>query len=125
MPTEDNDQDVIPPARSFADFLRHIENGKLLNEISDAMRDLIAAMEDRHADGANKVKAKVTLSLSLTLDRGSYDVVPDFKVKLPEQPRPRSIFWATPENNLTPQNPKQMTMDLRRVVDRRETRSVS
>lgn len=123
--SDEPDHDVIPPARSFADFLRQIEGGRLLNEISDAMRDLIAAMEDRHADGANKVKAKVTLSLSLTLDRGSYDVVPKFEVKLPEQPRPRSIFWATPENNLTPQNPKQMTMDLRRVDDRREMRSVS
>lgn len=121
----DDTQEVIPPARSFADLLRHIEGGAFLNEISDAMRDLIAEMENRHADGANKVKAKVKLELSLTYDRGAYDLVPKFETKLPDLPRQRSIFYATPENNLTPQNPRQMNLDLRRVDDRRETRSVS
>jgi hypothetical protein len=123
--SDEANQELIPPARSFADLLRHIEGGRFLNEISDAMRDLIAEMEDRHADGANKVKAKVKLEFSLTFDRGAYDLVPKFEVKLPEVPRARSIFYATPDNNLTPQNPKQMNLDLRRVDDKRDVRTVS
>lgn len=123
--SDDTDHDVIPPARSFATLLGYIENGAFLKELSEATRDMIAEMSNRQLDGAAKVKGKIVLTLALTLDRGSFDLVPKFDIKLPEQPRDRSIFWATRDNDLTPENPKQMKMDLRRVDDRREERRVS
>ena len=48
----DEAQEVIPPARSFADLLRQIEAGRFLTEISDAMRDLSLDHAVREDGGA-------------------------------------------------------------------------
>jgi hypothetical protein len=43
------------------------------------------------------------------------EVRADHKAKMPKVVRPRSMYFATPNNNLTGRNPKQRELPLRSV----------
>jgi hypothetical protein len=94
-------------ARSFSTFLPLVENGQLHGDLSAELRDIVAALHDAAAERAGKAKAKLTLKLEFKLEDGVVTVSGDYDVALPKKARGRSIFWATPENYLTQQNPRQ------------------
>ena len=71
---DEPDQTVIPPARSFAQFLAQIAGGDFLRELSEAQRDMVAEMENRRLDGAKTVKGKITLTFEMKLDGGVFEV---------------------------------------------------
>jgi hypothetical protein len=48
---------------------------------------------------------------------GQIEVFDDIKVKSPKEERGSSIFFATPEGNLTRDDPKQLQIDGLRTVD--------
>lgn len=108
-------QTILPPARSFSTFLQECESGYLHQECSEQLRELIAELSNRIQDGAKAAKGKLVLSFDFSVADGVVEVRPKLEIKMPNQPRPRSIFWATPENNLTPQNPKQQNLPFRDV----------
>ncbi len=122
---EDNLPDVIAPARAFAKYLQDIDGGRFHTTLSNQFGDLIRAMDDRHHPGQNKVKGEFTLELKMELRDGILEVRPKLKIKAPEDPQPRAIFWITADGGLTVQNPAQLTMNLRPVdTDEREIRTV-
>lgn len=94
-------------ARNFAAFLALVEEGRLHGDLSDGLVELIAALQEAAREGNGKAGGKLVLSLSFKLEGAVIEVNGDCKFDLPKTPRARSIFWATPENNLTRQNPRQ------------------
>jgi len=112
--------------RSFAQFLQMIEEGRLHGDLSTDLEDLVAELQN-HARGASSAKGTITISLSLKYDAKSatFEIAGDFKTVKPKEPRGRSIMWATPENALTLDNPRQMKMFPRDVNESRaDARSV-
>jgi len=106
-----SDQPSHPSARTFVDFVRMLEHGELDQKLSDELRNIEAHLSNHaHEFGGGKAKGKLTLTVDFELKGGVYELQADFKVKLPELKRPRTIAWATPNNNFTPQDPKQLTM---------------
>lgn len=55
----------------------------------------------------------LTISIGFKLADGIVEVTGDFKTALPKARRGRSVFWATPDNNLTRRNPRQFDLPLR------------
>lgn len=95
-------------SRSFSVFLPMLEDGHLNQELTDAVRDLVAKLRDHRTNTGRTAKGKlaVTIDFSLGSD-GTFDVTGDFTVKVPKPVRSRTVLWATDGNNLVPQNPAQ------------------
>ena len=112
-------------ARTFSAFLSRVEDGEFAVELSDHVRDIVATLHDVQRDVGGKPSATITITLGFKLEDGMVEVRADAKVKKPKVVRPRSMFWASPNNNLTGRNPKQRELPLRQVLaDAAEVRRV-
>lgn len=103
------------PTRTFAQFLAEAEDGELHADLSNQLRDIVAELTDAAANNGGKAAGLLTLKLGFACDGGVIEVKADYTVKLPKQRRAKSVFWATPENNLTRRNPRQAELPLRDV----------
>lgn len=114
--------------KNFQTLLSACEDGALLSELNDRMTDLVAVMrQEQHARGGEP-KGNLSVAFSFKLDRsGIMEVSADVRVKEPKTERSRTIFYTLNDNSLSPNNPKQITMDLapREVPAPREMRVVS
>lgn len=97
--------------RPFADLLREHRNGSTHDELSDAMQALVAAVVEEGKVG------RLTLTISIKpMGRGDgLEVAADIKVAAPKPSPGVSIFFASPENNLVRQDPRQAALELREV----------
>ena len=98
-------------ARPFHDFLREHRGGVSHNELSDSLQELVAAVTAEGKGG--------TLTFKITVKpagkSGGLEVSDDIKVAAPRPTKSASIFFASPENNLVRQDPRQTTMELREI----------
>jgi len=99
------------PGRPFADLLRDHRGGLTHDELTDHLQDLVAAVTDEKKGGY------ITLTIAIKpMGRGDgLEVSCEIKAKPPTKPAGVSIFYATPENSLVRDDPRQKTMDLREV----------
>lgn len=102
------------PNPNFISFLTELENGHFLRRINEALPEIVAALHD--FEGKAVPKGKLTITLDLSLQGDVIDVMPDLGVKVPKPPRNRTIFWATPENNLTRVDPRQGELPMRDIA---------
>lgn len=112
--------DVIAPAdaanphaiRSFAQLLQVAEDGALLSDLSDEVREAMLQLQACEMQGG-KPKAKITLTLGVRLDRGLVEVEGDFAVKVPKLRRGRTILHLTPSGDLSRVDPRQPQLPFR------------
>lgn len=100
--------------RPFVDTFRDIEYGNLLEDLSTAQQKLLDAVMETQKKG----KIVITLHYIPEGD-GQITVSADEpKVTAPKMPRGKTLFFVTPERNLTRDNPKQIELEgLRKVTD--------
>lgn len=96
--------------RPFTDVLREVEGGRLVNDLTAEVYKLIEAVRDTRRSG----QLKLTLSFSPT-GRGTIEVNSKVDVKAPEDPRPSTTFFTTPENTLVRDDPSQPNLPLQVV----------
>ena len=99
-------------SRPFMDFLREHRNGSTHDELSDALQELVAAVTAEGKAG------KLTLTVNIKhagRDSGALEVAADIKIAPPKSQPGVSIFFASPENNLIRQDPRQHAMELREI----------
>lgn len=97
-------------AHSFASFVQMLEDGQLHADLSTALRDLNAEMNDYASAYGKSAKGKLVVTFNFTLEKAIFTIRGKFDVTKPEAPRDASVAWSTPGNNFTPQNPKQMNL---------------
>lgn len=92
-------------------FQQH-RGGSTHDEISDAIRDVVAAVTDEGKVGT------VTITISIKpLGKGDGLAVGiECKAKPPKQTVGTSVFFATPDNDLQRQDPRQSSMELREIT---------
>lgn len=98
--------------KSFADFLATLPD--LGEELADALNDMV------HASTETGKLSELTLKIKLKPMGGSSGQVEmdtDVKTKLPAPTKGKTIMFATPQNNLQRENPKQQTLDGLRTAD--------
>ncbi len=99
-------------ARPITDMLRDHRNGVTLDEMSDALQDLVEAVTEEGKGG----KLTVTISVKpMGRDSGALEVACDIKSAPPKKTLGTSVFFASPENNLVRQDPRQQTLELREI----------
>lgn len=98
--------------KSFADFLAGLPD--LSDELADALNDAV------HASTETGKAAELTLKLKLKPlggTSGQMELDTDVKAKLPQPTRGKTLMFATPNNNLQRQDPKQQTLEGLRTPD--------
>lgn len=99
--------------QNFITLLSACEDGALLAELNDRARDLVSTMYQEQMARGGKPKGSLTLGFEFKLDQsGIIEVSADVKVREPKTERSRTIFYRLQDNSVSPNNPKQITMDL-------------
>lgn len=98
--------------KSFAEFLAAFPD--LSDELADAMNDMVHASTEtgKVSELALKIKLK-----PMGGSAGQVELDTDVKTKLPQPTKGKTIMFATPQNNLQRENPKQQTLDGIRNAD--------
>jgi hypothetical protein len=98
----------------FPETILQMDNGATVAELSDALEKVVAAVR-----AAGK-RGSITLTIKVApASKGSTDVLmveSQVSSKLPEPDRGMTIFYATEDNHLVRNDPKQQMLPLR-VVD--------
>lgn len=98
-------------SRPFMDFLREHRNGLTHDSLSDALQEIVAAVVQEQRAG----KLTLTITVKPMGKQDGLEVSADIKATPPKETAGVSIFFATPENNLARQDPRQQTMELREI----------
>ena len=99
--------------KPFNDTIVSLRYGTLHDELTEALNKLTVDVTRTGKVGA------LTLSIKLkpTNNSGQIEVIDDLKITTPKETKGTTIMFATPENNLTREDPKQLSIDGLRSVD--------
>lgn len=99
--------------RPFPDTLNQLRFGTLTEDLTAKLHELTQKCAETGRAG------DLTLKLTLKPGKGGQiEVFDDIKLKLPKEERGSSIMFATPEGNLTREDPRQLQIEGLRVVDK-------
>lgn len=101
--------------RTFNTFLADVEDGHIHSELTDELRDLVATLHTVGMETGGKAAGEITVKLKLKLDGRGIDVVADLATRKPKMPRRRTTFFATEDNRLTRQDPRQQALPFKTV----------
>lgn len=99
--------------RPFADWLRDQRNGRTHDDLSDALNELVEAVQEHGKSGTLTFVVKV--KPAGRGDHGTVLVSDDVKLKAPVGDRPETVFFADNDHNLVRHNPAQPSLPLREV----------
>jgi len=102
-------------ARPFTDFLRDQRSGKTHKELSDALQTLVKAVDEVRKPG--ELVLKIKIKPASKGDMTAVEVVDKIELKLPVGERSSSLFFVTPENNLSRRDTRQEEMFKPTVVE--------
>lgn len=99
--------------KPFAAFVQEQRNGGLHGELSDALAEVVAAVDEHRKAGTLVLTVKVTPNN----DGQTVTVTDKIKVTLPEGDRGAAIFFVDADGNLSRRNPRQIELPLREVPE--------
>lgn len=112
MPNSKRNDDA-PVIRPFADFLREQGKGHSHEELSDALHDLIARVQDTGKKGS----LTYVVTVGRLKDGGEMLVVSDeIKLRLPEHDRDASLYFTDRDGNLSRNDPNQLAFESLRAL---------
>lgn len=96
-------------SRPFMDFLREHRSGATHEDLSDRLQELVAAVSEENKGG----KLVLTITVKPMGKGDGLEVGADIKLAPPLPVPGTSIFFASVDNNLVRQDPRQQAMELR------------
>lgn len=102
-------EDQVPAANNFAQFIQSLEDGALHADLTAHLQEINHKLSQHVIDHGGKPKGSLTLKIDFRLDQGVFEIDAKAVVKVPDEPRGRSIMWALPDGRFTGTNPKQMS----------------
>ena len=112
MPDPTTEGEDEPQVRPFAAVLRELNRGRVHEELSTQLQDLVAAVQSTGRKGS----LSFTLTVSPTGDSGAVQVSDTVSAKLPHFERAASMFYITDEHNLVRSDPRQLELPLQTVT---------
>lgn len=93
-------------ALTAAEFLQTFRRGVLLQQMDEAINDVIDAIANTGCDGS------VTIKLPFKLNKGGQiECAPKIEAKVPKMPLGTGIYYANDQGQLTQRDPRQMDID--------------
>jgi hypothetical protein len=105
----------------FIKFLQEHRSGVTLAELGESLQSLVADVTDQGKAGT----LTLTISIKPIGKNDGLEVGAEIKSKPPKGEPGKSIFFATPENNLQRQDPRQQSMELREVAPASPARALA
>ncbi len=99
--------------KPFTDFFKQLDFGNLEQEATDALQDMVHACTQTGKSGELTIKVK----LKPIGNTGQVELDAEVKAKVPTPTRGKTLMFATPDNNLQRENPKQQTLEGLRTAD--------
>lgn len=88
-----------------------IDRGHMIREANDKLADVLGALTQLSAESPKrKIKGRVTLEVDIEVQSGVATISASVKAKKPEPERGSSLFWLTPDGDLTTEHPQQIDM---------------
>ena len=100
--------------KPFTDFFKQLDFGNLEAEATDALNDMVHACTETGKTGELTIKVKLK---PIGGKAGQVELDADVKVKLPQPARGKTLMFATPDNNLQRENPRQQSLEGLRTAD--------
>lgn len=97
--------------RPITDTLRHIGGGVFIDIASDKLAELVAAVDSTGKSGSIDLKIKMKKATR----GGAMHITGTVKLNKPAEEPMEAMLFATPEGNLTVDDPHQQKLDLRTV----------
>lgn len=98
----------MPSKKSITQLLSDVSNGEFEERCTAKLADVIAAVQAGHGDG------ELTIKLKFKKDKRMIQVDPKLTAKVPQMGVDKSMFFVDEQNQLTDEDPKQMTIPLPR-----------
>lgn len=104
--------DQFTRTNSFTRLLHEFREGATAAELSNALGSLVQAVRTTGRKG----KLKYTLTIRpVGMGNEALSLEDNIELDCPRQQRDQAIFFATDENRLQRDNPKQMKLELRQI----------
>ncbi|WP_327710074.1 hypothetical protein OG912_16995 [Streptomyces sp. NBC_00464] len=108
-------EETEPVIRPFASFLQEQSGGQLHDELSTRLHELIEAI--RETGKAGSLSLKIDIKPIAGTDGRTLTVMDTVAARLPKTERPKSIFFATDDGNLSRTDPRQPVITGLREVE--------
>ncbi|NVM91122.1 hypothetical protein FHT32_004786 [Variovorax sp. SG517] len=108
--------------QSFQELLEALDYGALAEEATYELNELVHACTETGKVG------EIVLAIKIKpVGAGQVELANELKVKKPKPVRGKTLMFATPDNNLQRENPRQQTLDGVRTVaeESRQVRAVT
>lgn len=98
--------------QNLAELLQSLASGRTMQSAADAMREIVAAVQETGKTGELTIKLKFSKN-----SENSVTVKDDIKVKVPEMARGASVFYVTADGRMQRNDPEQPVMGVVRDAD--------
>lgn len=100
-----------------SDLFTHTVNNLLNGHTQAELSDRLAECVERARETGKQAKLTLTLTIKPLGQSGQYEIRDQIKQQLPELDRGITLFFGTPEGNLTREDPNQQNLALKTVPD--------
>lgn len=102
--------------QNLAQFLGAHEDGALNDDLTKDLHALIAEIHNIVLEQGGNPSGDININLKFTLDSGMIEVKAKTDIKMPKLIRKKSSYYATKENRLTINNPRQPNLPFRDIT---------
>lgn len=95
--------------KPITDTLRNIQNGALVDDASDQLRDLLIAVDTTGKSG----KLTIEISVAKLTRGGAVTLKGRVKTTKPAEAPAEGVFWVSPEGDALTEDPNQQKLDLK------------
>ena len=109
--------------QSFSEFLESLDYGGIAEEATNELNEVVHACTETGKVG----EITLVIKIKPTGKSGQVELTSDVKTKKPKPVRGTTIMFATPDNNLQREDPRQRSLDGVKTVaeESRAVRAVS
>ncbi|MFF7452148.1 MULTISPECIES: hypothetical protein [unclassified Streptomyces] len=112
MTTQQQETEAQPQAAEFAAFLVGHLNGRVHQDLSAEMHELLQAVAAHGKKGSLVIKVLVEPSKG-HVEGDPLSISVESELKAPKSVPPASIYWVDSEGNAVRQDPRQIALDFR------------
>lgn len=99
--------------QGFAEFLNALDYGAIADEATHELNELVHACTETGKAG----EITLVIKIKPVGANGQVELASDVRTKKPKAARGKSLMFATPDNNLQREDPRQRSLDGVKTVD--------
>jgi hypothetical protein len=103
------------PTRTFAQLIAEHEDGRFQHAATEKLNEVIEKLTEAAGLRGGKAEGTMSISFKILIDGGMVEINADMATKTPRLKRGKSIYWLTPNGQLSRSNPHQPELELREV----------